>query len=222
MAALTQPDVGHEPHNPVRDDRKLAPTEDLDREPDGVPHSVVGLTAAFSVMLALLVAFMFIAGGGAVKVAAVVLALIAARAWSRHGGIGRLLLLASACLAAPTVWSGGLLAGPAATAYIVARNPSRFRAALVALAIVSVVAAVILVGLSHRQITENDQVWEHHKELWPRPVQAVLHTFQAIAETIVLANLGLDAVTTPYQSVVLVAALAGVDYRDHELVFETA
>ena len=63
MAALTQPDVGHEPHNPVRDDRKLAPTEDLDREPDGVPHSVVGLTAAFSVMLALLVAFMFIAGG---------------------------------------------------------------------------------------------------------------------------------------------------------------
>ncbi len=77
MAALTQPDVGHEPHNPVRDDRKLAPTEDLDREPDGVPHSVVGLTAAFSVMLALLVAFMFIAGGGMVKVAAVVLALIA-------------------------------------------------------------------------------------------------------------------------------------------------
>ena len=142
--------------------------------------------------------------------AGVVLALIAARAWSRHGGIGRLLLLASACLAAPAVWSGGLLAGPAATAYIVARNPSRFRAALVALAIVSVVAVVILVGLSHRQITENDQVWEHHKELWPRPVQAVLHTFQAIAETMVLANLGLDAVTTPYQSVVLVAALAGV------------
>ncbi len=77
MAALTQPEVGHEPHNPVRDDRKLAPTEDLDREPDGVPHSVVGLTAGFSVMLAMLVAFMFIAGGGAVKAMAVVLALIA-------------------------------------------------------------------------------------------------------------------------------------------------
>jgi hypothetical protein len=77
MAALTQPDVGHEPHNPVRDDRKLAPTEDLDREPDGVPHSVVGLTALFSVMLAMLVAFMFVAGGGVVKAAAVVLALIA-------------------------------------------------------------------------------------------------------------------------------------------------
>lgn len=77
MATLTQPDVGHEPHNPVRDDRKLAPTEDLDREPDGVPHSVVGLTALFSVMLALLVAGMFIAGGTVVRVAAVLLALIA-------------------------------------------------------------------------------------------------------------------------------------------------
>ncbi len=71
------PDVGHEPHNPVRDDSKLAPTEDLDREPDGVPHNVVGLTVAFSVMLAMLVAFMFLAGGTATKVAAVVLALVA-------------------------------------------------------------------------------------------------------------------------------------------------
>ena len=74
---LQQPDVGHEPHNPVRDDRKLAPTEDLDREPDGVPHAVVGLTALFSVMLALLVAFMFLAGSGIVRAAAVILALIA-------------------------------------------------------------------------------------------------------------------------------------------------
>lgn len=71
------PDVGHEPHNPVRDDSKLAPSEDLDREPDGVPHRVVGLTAAFSVMLAMLLAFMFLAGGTATKIGAVVLALIA-------------------------------------------------------------------------------------------------------------------------------------------------
>src|SRR5215510_4756069 len=76
MAMLQPPDVGHEPHNPVRDDRKLAPTEDLDREPDGVPHVVVGLTALFSVMLAMLVAFMFIVGGAMVKGAAVVLVLL--------------------------------------------------------------------------------------------------------------------------------------------------
>jgi hypothetical protein len=71
------PDVGHEPHNPVRDDSKLAPTEDLDREPDGVPHPVVGLTALFSVMLAMLLAFMFLAGGTPTRIAAVLLALIA-------------------------------------------------------------------------------------------------------------------------------------------------
>jgi Flp pilus assembly protein TadB len=65
------------PHSPVRDDSKLAPTEDLDREPDGVPHSVVGLTALFSVMLAMLVAFMFLTGGMFGRVAAIVLVALA-------------------------------------------------------------------------------------------------------------------------------------------------
>lgn len=74
---LKHVDVGHEPHNPVRDDSKLAPDEDLDREPDGVPHNVVGMTAGFSVMLAALVAFMFIAGGTVAKVSAVLLVLVA-------------------------------------------------------------------------------------------------------------------------------------------------
>jgi hypothetical protein len=73
---LTPPDVGHEPHNPVRDDALTAPDEDLDREPDGVPHEVVGLTALFSVMLALLVFAMFVAGGLA-RVAGVLLAIVA-------------------------------------------------------------------------------------------------------------------------------------------------
>jgi len=43
------PSVGHEPHNPVRDETKLAPTEDIDREPDGVPqerkHGLAGFAA---------------------------------------------------------------------------------------------------------------------------------------------------------------------------------
>jgi len=66
-----------ETHNPVRDDSKLAPTEDLDREPDGVPHNVVGLTALFSVMLALLVAFMWLTGSGVGRFAALALAVLA-------------------------------------------------------------------------------------------------------------------------------------------------
>jgi uncharacterized membrane protein YphA (DoxX/SURF4 family) len=73
---IRPPDVGHEPHNPVRDDTKTSAHEDLDREPDGVPHNVVGMTAFFSVILAMLVAFMFLAGGGT-RIGAVLLAVIA-------------------------------------------------------------------------------------------------------------------------------------------------
>lgn len=74
---IKPPDVGHEPHNPVRDDRRLSPTEDLDREPDGVPHKVVGMTAFFSVVLAMLVAFMFLTGSTVARVSAVLIALLA-------------------------------------------------------------------------------------------------------------------------------------------------
>lgn len=73
-----RPPIEHEiVQSPVRDDDALGPTEDLDREPDGMPHHVIGLTALFSVMLAMLVAFMFLAGGTVSRIAAVVLALLA-------------------------------------------------------------------------------------------------------------------------------------------------
>lgn len=62
---------------PVRDDSALGPNEDLDRDLDGVPHDVVGLTALFSVFLAMLVAFMVLAGGTVGRVAAAVLAVVA-------------------------------------------------------------------------------------------------------------------------------------------------
>jgi len=64
-------------NSPVRDDEALGPTEDLDREPDGMPHQVIGLTALFSVMLAMLIAFMVLTGGTVSRVAAVILALLA-------------------------------------------------------------------------------------------------------------------------------------------------
>ncbi len=64
-------------NSPVRDDAALGTTEDLDRMPDGIPHSVVGMTALFSVMLAMLVAFMFLAGGTFLRIAALVIAVLA-------------------------------------------------------------------------------------------------------------------------------------------------
>ena len=65
------------PQAPVRDDEALGPTEDLDRELDGAPHAVIGLTAFFSVIVAMLVGFMFLTGKGVGQVAAVLLALLA-------------------------------------------------------------------------------------------------------------------------------------------------
>jgi hypothetical protein len=65
------------PHAPVRDPAALGPTEDLDREPDGAPHSVIGLTALFSVMFAMLVAFLFLSGKVVDMVAAILLVVIA-------------------------------------------------------------------------------------------------------------------------------------------------
>src|ERR1700753_2626312 len=73
----TRPHETNPPQYPVRSDAKLSPTEDLDREPDGVPHGVVGLTALFSVMLALLVAIMYVTGGTVGQVAAIALIVLA-------------------------------------------------------------------------------------------------------------------------------------------------
>jgi hypothetical protein len=75
---IIRPPEEHEIVNaPVRDDEALGPTEDLDREPDGVPHKVVGLTAFFSVLLAMLLGFIVLAGGTVSRVAAVALAALA-------------------------------------------------------------------------------------------------------------------------------------------------
>lgn len=58
---MTQPSqpttaVADEPVYPVRDDTVLGATEDLDRQPDGVPHDVVGRTmlAAYAVAVIIL------------------------------------------------------------------------------------------------------------------------------------------------------------------------
>lgn len=74
---LRPPEPYAVPKAPVRDDDARSQHEDLDREPDGVPHSVVGLTALFSTFLALLVAFMFLTGHYIGMVSGVVLLLLA-------------------------------------------------------------------------------------------------------------------------------------------------
>ena len=142
--------------------------------------------------------------------AAVVATLLLTREWSEKGGAWRLGLVVAAAAAAPAVWSGGLIAGPAAIAYLYAKGPSRSRRPAFVLAAVSAGAVLAVTLLSRRQIAENSLVWERHPELWPRPVQSVFHAAQAVAEALVLGNLGLDAATTHWQAAVMVLALAGL------------
>ena len=58
---------------PIRHERSLGSTEDVDREPDGVPHDVVGLSALFSFLLAALVLGMWLTGSTTGRVAAIAL-----------------------------------------------------------------------------------------------------------------------------------------------------
>lgn len=61
------------PQSPVRDDAAISPTEDLDRQPDGAPHMMIGWTALAAVLGAMAVAFMVLTGVTAALVAAIVL-----------------------------------------------------------------------------------------------------------------------------------------------------
>jgi hypothetical protein len=55
----------------VRDDTALGPDEDLDREPDGVPHDVVGYTALCTTLVAMLLVFALLSRVVALQVAAI-------------------------------------------------------------------------------------------------------------------------------------------------------
>ena len=62
---------------PIRDESKLGETEDLDREPDGVPHAVVGATAGFAVVLVILVASAWFVSTWTMRVAVAILIFLA-------------------------------------------------------------------------------------------------------------------------------------------------
>jgi hypothetical protein len=116
----------------------------------------------------------------------------------------------AAALAAPLIWTAGVVAGPASIVFLWARKPCRSRGLVIGLAGATGCFIVVLFTLIHQHLRETKVIWELHPELWPRPIQAMLHTAQAIAENLLLANLGIDAIVSPDQAVWLVIALAGV------------
>ena len=58
---------------PSRDNHSVRPTDEVARDPDGVPHDVVGLSALFSFLLAGLVLGMWLTGSTTGRVSAIAL-----------------------------------------------------------------------------------------------------------------------------------------------------
>ena len=140
---------------------------------------------------------------------AILVAIALAQSWSEKGGASRLAAVALTTFLAPAVWSGGLLAGPAVVTYLYfkkQRRCSRGRHAS---------------GRCHARFRRADPDFvaradprrressgRNARDVWPRPIQALLHTAQVLVEECVCGNLGLHVTTTPRQAVALLFALA--------------
>jgi hypothetical protein len=138
---------------------------------------------------------------------AIVATLLLARSWCERGGTWRLALVAIGTVLAPAVWSGGLIAGPAAIAYLWVRQRAGARGAIALLGIVTIVPVLVVLVLSQRHLQATPIVWEHHQGLLPRPIQALLHSAQALVESCLFGNFGLVAITTPRQALAVLVVL---------------
>ena len=65
--------TAHQRITSVRDDQRGGVVDEVNRDPDGVPHDVVGLSALFSFLLAALVLGMWLTGSTTGRVSAIAL-----------------------------------------------------------------------------------------------------------------------------------------------------
>jgi hypothetical protein len=131
-----------------------------------------------------------------------------ARHWSRKGGAPRLAAVIVGSVVAPAIWSGGLVAGPAAVAYLLAtKRPSTGRSVLLLFCSTLCVGLLVL-ATSWRQFGVNKKLSENIISLCSRPIAAVGHSAQALVEDCGFGNLGIDAVTTPWQAAALLVVMA--------------
>jgi hypothetical protein len=63
-------------HGSLDSDDRIGSSEDLQRAPDGVPHGTIGLTLAFAVMFAILLAVVFVSSGLAGRTTIVLVAMV--------------------------------------------------------------------------------------------------------------------------------------------------
>jgi hypothetical protein len=98
---------------------------------------------------------------------AILVTIAFAQSWSDKGGALRLAAVALTTFLAPAVWSGGLLAGPAAVTYLYFKKGRRSTGPAVLLAVITLGSGLLILALSHGQIRGADIVWEKRSDVWP-------------------------------------------------------
>ncbi len=134
--------------------------------------------------------------------------LLALQAWRGGGRTWQLALAGLAALAAPAIWSGGFAAGVVGMAYLWADGRSRCRKAALVPPLMSLVYAGVVVLVAGNAVLGSIRDQQARDPRPTRPWRGLTHTAQAIPESLVFKNLGLDAATTPAQGVVFCLALA--------------
>jgi hypothetical protein len=129
--------------------------------------------------------------------------LLALQAWRDSGGAWRLALAFLGTVVAVGFWSGGYASGPAGMAYLWADGRPRCRKAALVPAVSAASVALAAFCLRGGEILAAQPASSQGASLGARLVQGALHSCQAVAEALVLGNLGLDAITKPAQGVVL-------------------
>ncbi len=128
--------------------------------------------------------------------------------WSRVRGSRFWLAMAAApALAAPLLWSGGLVAGPVGWAYLRSTTDPRTRRAAWWPLGATVTGAGLILAFGWRGLRDSLRSEAADSSGWTRALWGVFHTAQAIPEALIARNLGLDVVTTASQAVVLCVAL---------------
>ena len=90
---------------------------------------------------------------------AILVTLAFLQSWCKSGGTRRLIPVAVTALLAPAIWSGGLLAGPAAIAYLASKKTLRNRVPVLVAGVM--LCSIVLILVANRgQLGGAELVWE--------------------------------------------------------------
>ncbi len=115
-----------------------------------------------------------------------------------------------ACWAAGGFWTIGHAAGPVTAIYVIAASRGRQRLFALVPAAAMITAVAISLSFGGKEIDASTSFHGRSTREAFNPVQGLSHTCHSIIETLILANLGIDARTTDIQAVTLTLLLFAV------------